>query len=191
MVHVPFGKSGCGTLNPFKAGVADKWRKYAHILRSFPYNLSEAAQYLLDWVDGKLEVAPMLDTAACTNDTRVDPAVALAAASCDAEVIDLEPKCAKVVLGKAKGLARRPAPEHEPASKRAKGVYPLAAQLVQTHGMAWAEAIKIATRCWETSSQQEAAGVDDELRDVLHIESDHGDDADEPEVGGDDYNLFD
>ena len=55
--------AGVAENNELAQDYKDHLKKYVPTLRS--YGLNDAAQYFEDWVDGVLELAPLLDVSAC------------------------------------------------------------------------------------------------------------------------------
>ncbi len=171
----------------FKPEFVNKWRKYAHVLRGYPYNLPESADYLEKWLDDELPARPLLDVDIVTQFVEPLPPASMSDGRC---ALDLAPLVSTVKLTKARGLKKAVPPEYAEATAKARYVYPLAGTLVKAHNIGWKQALVIARDLWEKSPEEELHDpLDPEIDDKGGVEVDE-DEADTGHDDGDPYDLI-
>jgi hypothetical protein len=137
--------------------------KYAGVLRGKPFNMDEAADELLSWINNTYTEQPALDVSYCKIITGMPPrsfVIDTTEVAPDGEIpFGLEPDMANVAIV-SRPKKRAPKSEFK-ASQKAEFIYPMAATLVAEHSIGWPEAIKAAEKCFSKFANHRKAALHD------------------------------
>ena len=123
--------------------------KYGNMLAQNPYNMGKASAALLDWIERKSPLEPLLDISycngcdGCLHNTNV-PNGEVQGDRFGGGAVALEPpmNAMHIVQGRASE------PTESTVTKKAQFVYPLAATLEKEHNLEWEQCLKLAEKCW-------------------------------------------
>jgi hypothetical protein len=140
---------------PMTAKYIAEVRKYAALMRQPPYNLVNAADHLVAWVNGEVHAAATVEDLGTFSAHAAAPgaaAMALAAASAgdEADAAVMEPPPGVVSLSARPGVVP-PAAEGF-TNQRSAVVYTCAAAALEAQSISVAAAMALGERCWERLS---------------------------------------
>ncbi|CAK0798574.1 unnamed protein product [Prorocentrum cordatum] len=150
----PWGELGWATHNAVKPKLADDLKKFAAKISEDPYNIKQGAVHLVQWLDGTMETAPVLDASYMAwwivNGSARRPALEERPDIATCPALDLEPCRNSMAVGPPGfkwGASLKKLEKN--ASKRAVFVYPLAVQIQHENpGTCWDEAVRLAEEVW-------------------------------------------